>query len=519
MIYSFGDCDLNTQTAALRRSGQLISIEPQTYQLLLYLIENPDRIVSKDELLERIWPGKVVSDASIANAVKVLRQALGDSARQQRYIRTQRGHGYRWLIDASRTQPDPPEESWNEQHFPELPDRPSVALLGFESLGDPGTTEVFAEGLAADLNTQLARLHGLFVIARDSARKFTPASKSVAEIGQLLGVRYVLYGSIQKHGSRLRIQISLAETFHDQVIWAERFDRNLDDLFAVQDEIVSAVVAKVLPEIERAEMDRARLLPTENLDAWECYHRAMWHNFRFTAQDSTMAQQLLEQALSLDPLFARAHAGLSFNYFLHTFLNTSDQVEEHAQLALEHAQNSVSLDVRDAMSHWVLGRAQFLSRDHDAALFSLDRALQANPNYAQGRYARGFVGMHAGRATEAIPDLDLARRLSPFDPLLFAMKSSRAVSLAIQGNLPDAVRWAVEATAEPHAHFHIHAIAAACLQLNGQSEQARAATQRVLTMHPNYTITVFERSFPHRETAPRKLFRQALADTGLTMKT
>ena len=262
-------------------------------------------------------------------------------------------------------------------------------------------------------------------------------------------------------------------------------------------------------------MERARLLPTENLDAWECYHRAMWHNYRFTAADSDQAQALLLRASRIDPAFSRAYAGLSFNHFLHAFLDTDSQAIEHVRLALDYARQSVSLDTRDAVSHWVLGRALFLSKQHDQALRALDRALLANPNYAQGHYARGFVEAHAGQADRAIPDLDKARRLSPFGPLLFAMKSSHAVSLALQGDPESACRWAVEATDEPNAHFHIHAIAAACLEMSGHHEPAAQAIPRTLQLHPGYSTGVFARSFPHQRPEHGKLFTDALLRAGL----
>jgi len=328
-------------------------------------------------------------------------------------------------------------------------------------------------------------------------------------------LKYLIYGAVQQHDRQLRITVNLTEAETATIIWSETYDRILDDVFAVQDEIVNAIIAALLPEIERAEMDRARLLPTENLDAWECYHRAMWHNFRFTAVDSEQAKAFLQRALQLDPEFARAHAALSFNHFLHAFLNTNAGVGRDPEMALAHAQASVRLDPRDGMSHWVHGRALFLAEEHGQAMDALDRALLANPNYAQGRYARGFVGVHAGLAEQALPDLDAARRLSPFDPMLFAMKSSRAVSLAIQGDLGTASRWAVEATREPNAHFHIHAIAAACLALIEDTIGARKSVTTVSVMHPGYSVAVFERSFPHQIPEHRQLFRDALLRAGL----
>ncbi|MEZ5441123.1 MAG: hypothetical protein R3F15_06505 [Lysobacterales bacterium] len=401
------------------------------------------------------------------------------------------------------------------QDPPALPSMPSIALLGFESLGMGAAPDVFVEGLAVDLNARLSRLQGLFVVARESARRLAAARLPLTEIGQRLGVRYLLHGSSQRQDRRLRVTVNLAEAATQRVIWTERFDRALDDIFQVQDDVVESVVAALLPEIERAEMDRVRVLPTEHLDAWACFHRAMWHSYRFTADDSVQARELLVRAQRIDPHFARASAGLSFNHYLHAFLNTDGDAEQHIRTAVEHAEQSVALDVRDAMCHWVLGRARFLASQHDDAMASLDQALVLNPNYAQGTYARGFVRVHAGLPEAAITDLDAARRFSPYDPLLFAMKSSRALALAIQGDHEAAIRWAVEATREPNAHFHIRAVAAACLQLAGQPEQARLLAQQAANSHAGYSVRVFERSFPYRDPAHRELITGALVAAGL----
>ncbi|MEZ5560569.1 MAG: winged helix-turn-helix domain-containing protein [Pseudomonadales bacterium] len=501
----------------LHRQGQRVPLEPLIYRVLLHLLERRDRVVTKDELLEDLWAGKVVSDATLSNALKLARKAVGDTGDAQQVIRTVRGHGYRFVASVQQLDPGPlaARPRTTDQERPALPVMPSLALLGFEDLGGHPASGVFSEGLAVDLNARLARLHGLFVIARHSARRFSVQEMSMPEIGSLLGVRYLIHGSTQRLDRRIRVTVNLAEAETGQVIWTEHFDRIVDDLFAVQDDIVHSVIAALLPELERAEMDRARLLPTENLDAWECYHRAMWHNFRFTAGDSQLARSLLLKAGELDPQFSRARAGMSFNHFLHAFLHTDRAPEEHIRRALDYAQQSVNLDVRDAMSHWVLGRALFLSGEHDQALRSLDRALQANPNYAQGRYARGFVMVHNGLAEQALADLDGARRLSPFDPMLFAMKSCRAISLAVQGDREGACAWAVEATEEPNAHFHIHAVAAACLQMAGRTDEARQAIRRVLALHPGYSIAHYDRSFPHGNPEHRQIMRDALRAAGL----
>ena len=395
-----------------------------------------------------------------------------------------------------------------------LPGKPSLAVLGFDTIGDQ-SGDLIGRGLTSDLISRLSRVGGLFVIARASSTRFSPREYPIDEIGLRLGVRYLIHGSIQSQGGRLRLNVELLDASDGRDIWVDSIDCPLDDLFLLQERLADSIVSAVEPEIERAEYERARLIQPENLDAWENYHIALWHSFRFTAADTERAQGYLDRALRQDPQFSRAHAALSLVHFSRAFLDSSADPARDIALALDSAERSLDLDPRDAMGHWSLGRARFLNREHDLALQSLDRALTANPNYAQGHYARGFIGVHAGIPGEALSELDKAQRLSPYDPLLFAMKSSRAISLAIQGEFADAADWAVRATQEPNAHYHIHAVAAACLELAGQGAQGRQQIETALARHPGYSRSVFFRSFPYKIESQQALFADALARIGL----
>lgn len=397
----------------------------------------------------------------------------------------------------------------------ELPDKPSVAVLDFADLGGHADGPVLAEGLATDLTVALGRLRGLFVTARASSARLSARPADLVRAGHLLGVRYLVHGTTQRLDRRVRITVTLADAPGNAVLWSEHFDRPLGDLFAVQDDVSNAIASAILPEIESAEAERARLKAPEDLSAWECYHRAMWHCYHFTAQHTEQAYGLLLRALALEKGFARAHAGLSFTHYSRAFLDAVPAHDAEVALALEHGQQSVALDPRDAMGHWTLGRARFLAREHEQALQSVSRSLLINPNFAQGHYALGFIRAHAGLPTQALPELAAAERLSPLDPLLFAVEGTRAISLAIEGQYDEAAAWSVRATAEPNAHFHMPAIAGACLALAGRPAEARAFAQRAVRDHPGYTVGVFERSFPHKLGSHRALMAGALRTAGV----
>ena len=413
------------------------------------------------------------------------------------------------LIDLVEEHPTSPNDSRA------VPEKPSVAVLDFRDLGSHLEGGVLANGLAIDLTSRLAQLSNLFVIARASAARVSAMQLTPRDSARRLGVRYLVDGSTQRQDDRVRITITLLEATDESEIWSEHFDRPLENLFEIQDEITNAVAATIEPAIERAEMQRSLIKSPESLSAWENYHRGLWHCFRFTAADSERAQHWFKQALDQDPSFSRAHAGRSFAHYSRAFLNAVPDVDHEIHRALEAASASVGLNHRDAMGHWAQGRALFLSREHDEALASIDQSLSINPNYAQGHYARGFIGIHAGIDEPSISSLDFAQRLSPYDPLLFAMKSSRGISLAIQGRYAEAAPWAIRATHEPNAHFHIYAIAAAVLELAGRSEDARNNASWVLRREPNYTVEVFRRSFPHKDEPRREEMLNALERAGI----
>lgn len=396
----------------------------------------------------------------------------------------------------------------------ELPGKPSLAVLGFQDISG-NEHNVVATGLTADLITRLSRVGGLFVIARASSTRFAKEHYSFDDIGRMLGVRYLIHGSLQQSNQRLRVNIELVDARSSQGVWAESFEHTLDDIFLLQDELANAIVSAVEPEIERAEYERVRLKPPENLDAWENYHMALWHSFRFTSKDTEAATAYLDKAIRQDPKFSRAHAALSLAHYSRAFLNSTQDIDTEIELALQSAERSVSLDNRDAMGHWSLGRAQFLSQQHSLALSSLDCALRTNPNYAQGYYARGFIAIHSGVIEGSLPTLETAERLSPFDPLLFAMKSSRGISLIAEERFEEAAVWAVRATLEANAHFHIFAIAAACLELAGRHEDAKRHIDITLKRHPGYSRAIYFRSFPYKMPGQKKIISDAMYRAGL----
>lgn len=369
--------------------------------------------------------------------------------------------------------------------------RASVAVMPFhDRTADFAPAQRLGEALAHDIITRLAKLRSLLVIARGSVLRLHERHIGPGQAGQMLNVAYVVSGWLRRHAGNLTIAVELAHTATGQIVWAETFDRPVGDTFRVLDDIGNVIVASVCSEIEAAERNRAILKPPNGLDAWEAYHRGLWHMYRFNADDNALARHFFEVATGLDPTFARAHAGVSFVHFQNAFQGWAPRQAE-VDRALDAAQRSLMVDERDPAAHWAMGRALWLKGQLDPAIGELGEAIALSPNFAQGHYALAFVQSQGGDPAAAIAASDHSRQLSPFDPMLFGMLGARAMALVRLGDFEAAATWGVKAAARPNAHAHIHAIAALSLGLAGRDREAADHLAAILRVKPRYGIADF----------------------------
>lgn len=389
-----------------------------------------------------------------------------------------------------------------------VPRRASIAVMPFAGehagTGPPGS---LGDALAHDVITRLAKLRNLFVIAQGSIFALSERRVGAPEAGRMLDVDYVCSGSSQRLGSRLRVTAELADARIGRVVWAEVYDRAVDDTFAVLDDIGDQIVASVANEIEVAEQNRAILRPPNCLDAWGAHHRGLWHMYRFNRADNERARLYFHRAAALDPSFSRAHAGLSFAHFQNAFQNWGDRAAE-ADRAFAAAGRSLMADDRDPAAHWAMGRAMWLRGCQEQSVGELERTIDLSPNFALGHYTLAFVHSQGGDPAAAIRFSDHSRHLSPFDPLLFAMLGARAMALVRLARFDEAAEWAVRASARPNAHVHIQAIAAYSLALAGRLEEARVQLGVVRASVPRYGIDDFLAAMKFRGDG-EALFRQA----------
>jgi DNA-binding winged helix-turn-helix (wHTH) protein/tetratricopeptide (TPR) repeat protein len=522
MIYRFDQFELDTEKLELRGDGGVIALEPQVFALLVYLVENRDRVVTKDEIVEKIWDGRIVSDSAISSRIKSARQALGDDGVSQRFIRTMHRVGFRFVADVVKGAPramasdvrEPQAASPIEPASTLDAMRPTIAVLPFRLVGVAGPYATIAEALPDELIAQLSRLRWLFVIARGSSFRFRNPVADLAQIRTALNVRYCLSGVVEVRGSMLTIGVELADTHDSGVIWGETFRVDVGGVHDVREEIVRAVINALELQIPLNEARRARWKPPEQLDAWAAYHLGLQHTFRFNKADNDAATVLFQRAATLEPTFARAYAGLSFTRFQDAFLHYDGNIEAATADARRYAELSLEHDPLDPFGNFTMGRSFWLRGDLESSIPWLDRANTLNPNYAQGRYARAFTDPFLGMGESGQEHADAAMALSPLDPLLYAMQAGRAFSHAVRGQLDDSVLWIDRARRSPGAHVLIDVIGAVLHGLRGDDAQARECAANARSRDPSISKVDFFRAFPVRNAETRKQFGDMLTKYG-----
>ncbi len=523
MIYAFGSIELDLAKVELRDNGEPRSIEPQVFALIAYLAEHRDRMVSRDELFEKLWEGRVVSDSALASRIKSARRVLGDDGRTQAIIKTVHGQGLRFIADVQvrHTEADvvPTASSEEPKKFapepePDIKPRPSIAVLPFRSTGAAEGWSTIADGLPHDLITELARLRWLFVVARGSSFRLRGEDPDPREVRRLLGVRYCLSGAVEVTGNNLVITTELVDTEAGDVVWGERYAGNVEDVHAMRDEIRASILASLEIQIPLHEARRARLISPDNLDAWSAYHLGLQHIYGFNRRDNALAAKFFSQAVEQDPAFARAHAGLSFVHFQTAFLRQADDVAGTIRQARDCAQRGIDIDPLDPFVNFTMGRTYWLEGDLDRSLSWLERATSLSPNYAQGIYAQAWTEFMADTTVSARQHVDLAMQLSPLDPLYYAMLSLRGLTHIAAGDDQTGAEWAERGARAPGAHPLIAMIAAAAQALAGNHENAQRWAAEVRSTNPALTRNDFFGAFPMRSESVRKRVTAALESIG-----
>ena len=443
MILSFGDCAIDVERRELTRAGATVHVEPQVFDLLVHLVENRDRVVSKDDLIAAVWGGRIVSDSTLTSRINSARKAIGDSGEQQSLIRTVARKGFRFvgtLHDEAGTPAAAHEPAEAARPALPLPDRPAIAVLPFVNMSGDPEQEYFSDGISEDIITALSKLRWFLVIARNSSFVYKGKAVHIKQIGEELDVGYVVEGSVRKSGDRVRITAQLNDVATGSHIWAERYDRGLADVFAVQDEITEAIVAAIEPQLYAAENFRAQRKAPGSLDAWDLVMRALSHYWRVTRQDNVVAQALLEKAISIDPNYGQALGVLATSYMFCVHMGWADH--KAIKRAEQAAVAAIRADNEDPWAHQALGGVYMLERRYEDSLAEFERALQLNPNFAMAQAYYGISLTYNGRWQEGYDAAQRAIRLSPRDPFQAVYYGISAYAQFVGRNYEEAIKLA-----------------------------------------------------------------------------
>ena len=410
-------------------------------------------------------------------------------------------------------QPELPDASLSVAKAPALPDKPSIAILPFINMSGDAEQEYFADGISEDIITALSKSRWLFVIARNSSFTYKGRALDVKQVGRELGVRYVLEGSVRRAGNRVRITAQLIEAATGAHLWSERYDRDLADTFAVQDEITESVVGAIEPELLQVERQRAARKNPENMDAWDHYMRGLWRLYQFTSDDNAKAERLMRRAIELDPTSALGHMGLVRVLVAKIFWGWCENLEADRQAAYAAGRRAVELDERDPHAHYALAWTSLLMREHESALAEAQKAIDLTPNFALAYYVLGVIRAYLGRFDQASDPIHRAIRLSPHEPIIFFFYYILAIAQYHQVHYEEAAKLARMGIGARRFHM-LYRMLAACYGQLDRAEEARAALAEMRPLMPKDAERHWEITNPYADPAHRAQFIDGLRKAG-----
>ena len=487
---------LDTERRELMRGSEQVALEPQVFDLIAYLVKNRDRVLTKGDLFAAVWNGRIVSDSTLTSRINSARKAVGDTGGEQRLIRTYARKGVRFIGEAHETTESlsaEPEAQGASSPLAESRGKPCVAVLPFDNLSSDPEQEYFSDGVTEDIITALSKHRSFLVVAGNSAFALKGHGGDVRRIGHDLGVNYIVQGSVRRVGPRVRITAQLVETESGQQIWAEQYDRELQNIFEVQDEITATVAARIEPEIGIAERALAERKSPQAFDAWDFFRLGTKHFYKSTASDNREAQRLFRRAIDLDPSLAEAYGFLSYSIVLSMVYFDAEPDDALLNEAVAIAKTGATLDERDALIRFMYGRALLARKSYSEALGELEIAAELNPNLAVVYCGLGDSLAYEGRIDEAVPYFQRAIDLSPHDPLRWAFYSYRALAHLFAREFDLAEEWARKATRIPNCHYWGFSHRVAALGHLQRSDEVEAALTELRQINPDFSCKFAQR--------------------------
>ena len=520
LIYQFNQCSLDIKQYRLSREGNPVAVEPLVFDLLVYLLENRERVVSRDELLNELWQGKVVTDAALAARLKDARKAVGDSGSKQAVIKTLHGRGYQFVAELDNTDENQGKDD-DSQTLP-LPEVPSIAVLPFENLSSDPEQDYFSDGIVEDVITALSQFAGLFVIARNSSFSYKGNSIDARQIARELGVRYLLEGSVRRSANRIRISGQLINALDGNQLWAQRFDGDLDDIFELQDEITRKIVGSIAPQIELAEVERGRSLPPGTLSAYELALKAKsltYDAFRFgDAEKLQTAIETAGAALEQDDRNTHALWILGLALMEQFTYQWGDNPADALERSLQVAERLIHADPSHAGGYILRAGINTYRHEFDLGIADYDYGLSLNPNSSIHLIHAAWGKSLAGLTGEARAHAELGLRLSPkeYDIFLgYAYLGLLQASFA-ESEFEQATKWG-RLSIQMHATAPVRrALMVACCAYAGRVGEARQHAEALARFSPDFIASLLSRDLVlYREPEHNDLLIEGLRQSGV----
>ena len=512
MRYLFEDYVLDADRRELFRGIGPVSVEPQVFDLLLYLIRNREHVVSRDDLFASVWKGRVVSESALSTRINAARSVLGDNGEEQRLIKTLPRRGLRF-VGAVRE-----ENNVAEAGSINLPsgtfDKPSIAVLPFANLSGNPEQDYFTDGIVEDIITALSRNRAFFVIARNSSFAYKGRPVDTKQVARELGVRYVLEGSLRKSGGRVRVTGQLIEAGSGRHLWADKFDGDMADIFELQDQLVTRVVGAMAPQLEKAEMERARRETTGDLAAYDLYLRGLASWNRWTKEENANALRLFYAAMDKDRDFSTPYGLAASCYLLAKANGWALSFDEREISRLVERAAEIGIDDAVALC-WAGHVHAYFFKDLDRALLLVDRALELDVNLAIAWQRSGWVRGYAGDPEGAIESLNKAIRLNPLDPRVFLTQSAMAFAHFIAGRDDEAAHWAAMALRIKLNWLPALRMAIASNAMRGRTDEAERVLKLYFSIDPKVSITKICEFYPMRRDVDRQRLVLAMRKAGM----
>ncbi|MGF6982374.1 TolB-like protein [Paraburkholderia atlantica] len=521
MQWVFADCTLDLERRDLRRASQAVATTPKVFDLLVYLASHRNRVVGRDELINAVWDGRVISESTMASHVNAARSAVGDDGQQQRVIKTVARKGFRFVADviehpaSLQSGEKPATATGTSSPDAAQASKPSIAVLPFVNLSGDPEQDYLADGVIEDVITALSRYRWLFVVARNSSFTYKHRNVDVKQIGRELGVRYVLEGSWRQAQGRVRITGQLVDAGTGATHWAGRFEGVLDNIFEFQDQIADSVVGAIAPQVEQAEIARARFKPTESLRAYDYYLRGMAQLHQGSREAIDEALPLFQRAFACDPDLASAYAMAAW---CHCWRKVNGWMQDRPTEMAEGAQwarRAVELGKYDAVALARSGHAlSHLAGDLPEGIALLDRALELNPNLAAAWFLGAFLRLWHGETEQAIRQFAHAMQLSPLDPERYRMQFGLSAAHLFMGNFVEAAAWAEKAIRDLPGFGLAYATLAASQAWLGKPAEARQAALRLRELIPDFRVVNLTDWMPIQRDENLAVFTEGLARAG-----